>query len=172
MASNDQMSSGAALAAFYARGVTPAPHEGLHHQISNAFIRFVVEPKATPGTNYRARTKWPSGAALAGIFRKGRDASSFRSGCIHGTSCGAAPYASHEFIQLVTASHLTSNIINHQPTTFHAFPLLFSHFSCHYYPHFMSKMGPFNPLKYLRVPYLHHSPRLPYFFIITDNLHS
>ena len=105
--------------------MTPAPHEGLHHQISNAFIRFVVEPEATPGTNYRACTKWPSGATLAGFFCKGRDAGSFRSGCIHGTSCGAAPYASHESIRFVTASHLTSNIINHQPSTFHAFRFFF-----------------------------------------------
>jgi len=57
MASNEQMSSGALLAAFFARSVTPAPHEGLHHQISNASIRFVVEPEATPGTNYRACTQ-------------------------------------------------------------------------------------------------------------------
>jgi len=68
--------------------------------------------------------------------------------------------------QLLTL-HLTSSIINHRHFTLSAsfFPFIMS-----FYSHFMSKMGPFNPFKSIRVPYLHHSPRLPYFFIITDNL--
>ena len=64
---------------FLARGVTPAPHEGLHHQISNALIRVVVEPEATPGAHYRACYQLALRRDPCGLFCKGRDAFSFKS---------------------------------------------------------------------------------------------
>jgi hypothetical protein len=65
--------------------------------------------------------------------------------------------------------HLTSSIINYRHSRFSS-----SFFSIFHVilPSFHVKNGSFQPIKSLRVPYLHQAPRLPYFFIITDNLPS
>ena len=117
-----------------------------------------------PGLHQMAQRRDP-----CRLFRKGRDAGFFRPGFVHGISCGAAPMllTNSSSLSQFPPLHLTSSFINHRHFTFFRF---FFPFFMSFYPHFISKMGPFNPFKSIRVPYLHHLPRLPYFFIINDNL--
>jgi hypothetical protein len=71
----------------------------LRHQISNAFIRFVVEPKATPGAHYQACTTRPSGATLAAFFARGVTPCVSREG-----ACARVLHTSNRQQQKITSS--------------------------------------------------------------------
>jgi hypothetical protein len=139
--------------------VQSSTRPGSHHQ---------TDPK--PIADITHGTQRPSGATLASLSARG--VTPAPSGHLLLPSAIRLwlhrlyllqPSATTGYVFIVTALHSASHLSSyeHKTTSFEHELTLFSFTFSVFWASFNVKMGPFHTRKYIRVPYLHHSPRFP-----------